>query len=409
MLIMICITTAASVLLSGDIFLSISGKDSWGIGGYSILVCLVITSAIVLHWNYSQNIWLPVICTNLLIFCMTILHSAGIDIFALHENILLKQYYWYVSTIGNINWFSGYLCLLLPLFAGFYISCQDKTSEKVYLVFLVPALLSSVLCASDSLYLGIGLCAFFAAPYIAVSAERMRRLCILTAVFGASLLSAAFLPAFADKNAAMHGIAGIFVHPPVAAAVFLIGLAGAVLLTFRKYESRTAGLIITLVSECLLSAGVVALFIKNAAAFGDSWGTNRGYIWRNTWEIFRKFSLLHKLLGAGPGMLRGLYGELEAYLGGTLLVSHSEPLQILVTLGAIGLLLWLISWGYLFILYFRKALWKHDAGIFFWPLAAYFGQSFVNSPQITNFAIMTVIAGVLLLNIRDIKPERGII
>lgn len=69
------------------------------------------------------------------------------------------------------------------------------------------------------------------------------------------------------------------------------------------------------------------------------------------------------------------------------LVSHSEPLQYLLTTGAVGLLSWAGVWVSLFAGYFRYRVWEKDLTAFFLPLSAYFAQAFVNSPQTEGIAL----------------------
>ena len=40
--------------------------------------------------------------------------------------------------------------------------------------------------------------------------------------------------------------------------------------------------------------------IANYVVMNDSWGTERGYVWRIAMEIYRDFPLSHKLFGHGP-------------------------------------------------------------------------------------------------------------
>lgn len=96
----------------------------------------------------------------------------------------------------------------------------------------------------------------------------------------------------------------------------------------------------------------------NAAAYGklgkylvfnDAWGTNRGYIWRKSIEIFRDFPLIHKLFGYGPdtfGILTttgDFWSEMLAAANGqTFDNAHNEYLQYLVTVGALGLITYVI-------------------------------------------------------------------
>lgn len=105
-----------SSLLSQNVASSFFGNDGWSVGSAAILALTLSYFIISRYYKARANDWLPVLAANVIIFLITILHSMGIDIFGLHENVAPKQFYLYVSTIGNVNWLSGYLCIILPAF-----------------------------------------------------------------------------------------------------------------------------------------------------------------------------------------------------------------------------------------------------------------------------------------------------
>ena len=72
-------------------------------------------------------------------------------------------------------------------------------------------------------------------------------------------------------------------------------------------------------------------------------------------------------------------------------MSHSEPIQILLTMGAAGLAIWVFICSLIISGYIKKRAWKNENCIYYLPLVAYIGQSFVNSAMTTNVAILTVI------------------
>lgn len=168
-----------SSLFSGDFLVSFWGIQGWCVGGFAFLSFSIIYIVLASYLELGQNMWLPVIAVNSVIFIIGIFHSAGIDVLSLHKNMVPNQVFKYISTIGNLNWYVGYLCLLVPMIGVFYISCSDRNSILIYLVFLSLACINIVLCGSDGIYLGFGFCAFFALPYIFQNEIRIRRFCIL--------------------------------------------------------------------------------------------------------------------------------------------------------------------------------------------------------------------------------------
>lgn len=87
--------------------------------------------------------------------------------------------------------------------------------------------------------------------------------------------------------------------------------------------------------------------------FNDQWGTNRGYIWRKSLELYRDFSMMHKLFGYGPdtfGILttEAIKFEMINATGQVFDNAHNAYLQYLVTIGPIGVaayVMFLVSAG----------------------------------------------------------------
>ena len=82
-------------------------------------------------------------------------------------------------------------------------------------------------------------------------------------------------------------------------------------------------------------------------AFSDSWGTNRGYIWRQAINLYKDFPMMHKLFGYGPDTFGILtLSEIKFdMINATKQIfdsAHNEYLQYLVTIGPIGLAAYLV-------------------------------------------------------------------
>ena len=119
-------------------------------------------------------------------------------------------------------------------------------------------------------------------------------------------------------------------------------------------------------------------------------------IWRVTSEEFRKLSTVRKWIGVGPDLLAVPYNAIRNKMNINLLAAHSEPLQILLTQGITGFVLYLLFWGYLFFLYIKGKVWKEKRASFFFPLAAYFGQSLLCSVYPITGILYSVMVGIYL-------------
>ena len=131
--------------------------------------------------------------------------------------------------------------------------------------------------------------------------------------------------------------------------------------------------------------------------FNDSWGTNRGYVWRKTWETFCEFPLIRKLVGYGPDTFRLLtidtfYYEMVEVTGQKFDSVHNEYLQYLVTIGSLGLFSYLIFLVSVCRQTLRTALNNPYSKGIFMAVFCYLIQAVVN----INLPIVTPMVWVLL-------------
>lgn len=395
----------ASCLCSDRPAAALWGLEGWGVGGFAMaglaLACCLLSRSL----PYRQNLWLPVLAVNLVIFFLTILHAAGIDALGLHREVVPDQWFYYLSTIGNRNWYAGYLCLLVPMVAVFYLTATQTASQWVCLLFLAPACLNLVLCASDSVYLGLGFCLFFALPFLTANGMRMGRSCLLMSVYGASLLTVRFLPPFGELALQINGLSGRLLHPAIGCTLTAAGALGVIFLPGlwdRRSPAERRRLLLLL--EVLLALVALGFLAHAVTHFGDKWGTNRGRTWRYSLELYRSFPMTQKLLGVGPEQLGRYYRELSVRFTRPILSAHSEPIQLLLSNGALGLLSWGTIWGMLFYCSIRERVWEQDAIAFFLPLTAYFAQGLVNGPQPLNTALLCLMSACFRIHTEK-RPE----
>lgn len=388
-----------SSYLSMDMKLSLMGTLGWAMG--SLMTLLLAMSTLFLSHSLCFHPWLmvPVMAANLFIFILAALQSAGADPFGLLKGIDPGSLYAYLSTIGQKNSFSGYLCLIVPLFWGFFITCTDLFSKILYGTVSGLGILCMILCESDSLYAGLGLCALFMLPYVLSSAQYAERASVLLFMYGLCLLITGHLPAFSEKAGRMAGISRIMLSIPCTAAVFVLS---ALLYVFsRKCMGKGEGkekwsryLLILL--ELILFGSIIGALIYSCLHFDDNWGTRRGLIWRTAWEAFAGFSFREKVTGIGPDMLALVFSPLRQSHSFNVLEAHCEPLQVLVSQGIAGLGLYLAFWISLFARYFRGRLWDKSSAVFVFPLAAYLGQSLFCSVYPVTGVMFSVMAGLYL-------------
>ena len=381
--------TVLSSLLSGSFRISFLGTNGWRLGALAWILAAMSYFLVSRCLIYDQRIWLPVMAAHAFVIVIGVLHAAGVDVFWMHRGVLEHQVYLYYSTFGNATWWSGYLCLMMPATAVFLMECRAKYMKYVYAVFWVFLCFGALLSSTDGLYLGLGVCAFFFVPYICKKTKRIIYLCQMLAAFGGSILFFALMPCFRTRIEKLDaGIARTVLNPWIGLTILVASVICALLVrTVKEKFSKTARKILAVVLEAVLAAAVIYFICRTASEFSDVWGSWRGRIWTDSLQLFREFPAKDKIFGIGPEMLRDAYAGISQWFGQTVLVSHSQPLQMLLTTGILGLLLW-CGIAASTIWYSRHYVREGNVtAAFFLPLTAYVGQSLINSTMTINFAM----------------------
>lgn len=334
-----------------------------------------------------------------------ILHFGGVDFWGFLEHVPEGVTGAYLSTLGYSNIFSGFCALLaVTAMAGFCLGGEGEILAACFIGFL-------------GLFAGNSDGGFFGA-------------------FAGFI----FLPAvFYKRKVYLYRIIEV-------AAVFFAACFGAWLLGKRAVCSYTAfpgylaswqtAAVGTVLTACLYAAMKWGLkegrweqaaakahcfyiiFIGGAAAavifaFGmvnigglqkygflritDSWGSNRGYIWQRTWELFKDAPPVRKLFGYGPDTLRLLLAqtsrqEMLAKTGQIYDSAHNDFLHLLLTTGICGAAAWAGCFAGVCL-----AVWKNRREeIYPWliPFICMFLQGFIGILQPVTTPFYFLLAGI---------------
>ena len=332
-----------------------------------------------------------------LVFALTILNRYGIDPLHMYSNLVAEQKSLYVSTIGNINIVSAYICVFIPVFCGAFL-----IGRRCGLLYCL-ALMAGVSTNSDSFFLGCG-CAMILFLWVAMeNHEKMLRyiwICILSA---GSVLGLKWMNHLINYNCKWK-IIQIYLLEKINWYFILVVLL-VVLLIIRKYgeqlpwkQIRKGVFALIACVTMVFVIYVIWLNLGNANAgnsmliFGDSWGTNRGYVWKRTVSLFKELPLYQKLFGVGPGGFKEFFAVYNAErVKGSLLPfvdPHNEILFYLSSTGLIGA----ITYIGMFVSMIRKCLMKRDEKtmILLAVFVAWIAQGMVNTPLVftTPFLFM---------------------
>ena len=376
------------------------GTMGWSVGAYTIIT-LILVYFLLCKWTDRQKVSLykkMLVVSSLIIFIIGILHSAGIDVLYMHDGIYEAQWFDYISTIGHKNWYVGYLSLVFPFFYLSFLTAREKKTKWIYGFMAELSLWNMILCDSDGIYLAMAFCSLFIVPLFKKSSSYIKDTSLMVTGYGLALLLIGHLPVFTLKVQAMEGISRQLLANPWGFIISVIGLP-AYILCDKKPLKDIARSYLGNILEALIALLLLGYLGYTLFHFDDSWGTYRGEIWKTSMDIYRNLPLKSKLIGVGPEMLKNYYAPLSSHRSLMVLVSHSEPIQILLTMGLSGLLCWLLGWGSLIYQYFKNTFSDPEQMAYYLPMMAYLAQSLVNSAITTNVALLCVMGVLLRLQI----------
>ena len=398
LLLIISLWSLFSSFMSISPELSLTGSRGWKVGSIMTVVLILTTIIVSGNLQFHSYMLLPIMAVNIFINALAVIQSAGINVFGLQNGLIKEQYYVYMTTIGNSNCYSGYLCLLLPLFWGAFLSCKERATELLYGLFAAVGFMGLIMAESDSSYAGIGICLLFMLLFVFGSDDHaeqyLKRSSVLLVLYGGCLLFVRYFPMFEAKRAEFAGLSWKMLCSPVPEILISCGIL-LYLLAGRLIQSKKERCLL-IALEALIIVTICGFAVNLVMNFNDGWGNGRGEIWRISWEYFCKLPLRYKITGIGPEMVFQAFIAHLAETGSNVVTAHSDIMQVLLTQGIVGLALYFAFWGYLTALFFRKKLWKSTSVVFFFPLAAYWGQSLFCTVYPITAAVFSFMTGLYL-------------
>ena len=255
----------------------------------------------------------------------------------------------FLSTVGNISFFSALCVLFLPAAAWWALSAGSGHEALPFALCALLALWGGMASRAEGFVLG-ALAFFSLLPLLTREARALRRVPLLWA----SAAAAAGLFCLAMRRFALYRpseLTAVLCSPAVLLPLLALG-AGLYALLRRRDElavlkARKVYIILFLL---LFLAGLVFLLSANTAlreklperiaafaVFSPSWGSDRGKEWMSAWAMFRAAPPLQKLIGSGAGSLAAWDRAHRLFPDAVTDSAHNEYLHYLLTGGVIGL------------------------------------------------------------------------
>lgn len=375
-----------STLQSEYLYEAFWGNEGRYSGLFLITLYVIFYFIVSRFWTFKGWILEAFLISGMVMCYIGITDYFQMDILEFRRRISPEQSTIFTSTVGNINTYTAYVALLMGLAAAMFTTAKTFIKSIWYYACLIVTFFAIIMGCSDNAYLAIG--AMFAfLPFVLFKSRRgiCRYLVVLASFFTVIQCIDYINQAFAEIVIGLDSLFQVMVNfgglLPVVAVLW--AAAAALWIFWYWYPKHAAkdnvnmgvnrnngslgkvagsdeigkGLIYAWLIIVIAGALAVcfALFdanvlgngerygsLGNYLVFNDSWGTNRGYIWRKSMEIYQEFPVLHKIFGYGPdtfGILttENFRGEMVDATGQIFDSAHNEYLQFLVTVGPIGL------------------------------------------------------------------------
>lgn len=373
MIFILCLLISVEILISYSISIdrktALLGMEGWRNG---LLVQLSYIAVFLLIRFFSEKTEINLITgipTAFAVALMGIFNRFGLFNVALSGDGIE-----FLSTIGNINWFCGYISVFVVIPIGIMISSELTKYNKALLYGLIFIFTICIYTQGGS-SIFLSMAAIMPVTLIMASCSRtgMDNLINIIIIHGAGIEAVFILMKMAGERYTYDaGNIGIILAEGqlgiilVAAGVYLkfqLAFIRQLGICRRKREKHTSSgkektvkrnkiisKIMLILPYAIIAILVIEMVVQLSGSLSDSFGNSRGYIWRITRDTFLKLPLFRKIFGAGPDCYYEVTNSIpeirvmlqEQFGSGRLTNAHSGLLTMLINEGAAGVTLRLL-------------------------------------------------------------------
>ena len=325
------------------------GIALWGLEGwrFGVLTQLLIIFFAFMIWLQAEYIDLRIVGTVALITAGLVFLAGALNRFSIYPMSFMSESGSYLSTIGNINWYSAYVAVFLPLIAGYFLTC-DRAGWPCLCV-LGVGLFTAITQGSNTLALSVAAVIPVVLSGLLMRIVMAERVLLLTAMWGACMELYGHIVTI-DSRRETFGTENIWREASqghVGLILLVISVAVLLILRHRRVpegfdqrfpndRARRAGCVMLLISVWILlllvasvvlimvfhdKSGTIRHFLKDVfdIRLKLGWGNDRGHIWEMSGELFMAQRPFRMLFGLGPDCFAD-----ALYTSGTLSVRAYE-------------------------------------------------------------------------------------
>lgn len=393
------------------------GEEGWYMGLVPLLLLCGIYFFISRLWQGDVHLAYLIMGASAVVFLLGICNR-----YSFYPISLAGSQPGFISTLGNINWFCGFLSVVAPIGIGMFVIEDHVWKKAAAGLYAVITFMTGFVQGSDSIFLWY-FAVFFLLLWIAVGKkEYVRNFFLLLTLFGLSAQMVKVLGLFVvdNYNHSTEGLCGYFMSSSISLWITGMGLAGF-LLTGRNTEGKkeigqggakkAKGILLGSVVVILLTWLIMSIihtksgisFLQGRSLFmlDGNWGHGRGTAFLAGIKTFVELPPLQKLFGVGPdGFASAVYGLPEiaimlrrAFGEARLTNAHNEIITGLINTGALGVLLYVSLLLTAMSKFIKKGREQRELYLYALCIFGYFIHNMVSFAQVLNIPFLFMILG----------------
>ncbi|MCR5107240.1 MAG: O-antigen ligase family protein [Lachnospiraceae bacterium] len=347
------------------------GCEGWFMGLISqfMFVYIYFLASRALRGNFRKIILFSILLGSFVVFVFGILHRFLIDPLGLYEGIDEYYFIYFLSTLGQSTWYSSFMCSIIPIPMALFIYETRNKYRLAYAVYIMIASMSLVTQNSDSAFIAL-FAVLIMLLLFSVDANNhlIKYLQLILLILFSFRLTGLLQLIFKDhivENDAMS----VFFSQGMPVLIFMLLIFAVYLLLSYQLSKRDffiskypfvryiiifcalIPLVVYLILAILVTTGYITertgILSASYFMFDDRWGSQRGFTWRTTMEMYADLPFQNKLIGVGPDCYADYayehrFDDMSMVWGGDVLANaHNEWLNSLFTLGIAGVVSYL--------------------------------------------------------------------
>lgn len=396
-------SSIVSSLFSQFRLYSFSGSCGWMVGTLQIVLLGLAYFVVSRNFVPKRSVFYISCAGVFVVLAIAFLNGFGLDPFEMHLGLSDSVAANYISTIGNVNTFSGYICLILFFLVGTYVDSKEKKIKIVCAGLIFISSCCALMCNSDSFWLGSLFAGAAAGLYIRRFPKKILEFSEMGIIFSVASGVVSFLLLTGVSKTVFNGFTRVYLKHSIWIFAFLVFVA--IRIAYVKLENLIVNRakLLSNIYFILLVTIFSAVVIYTVCHFDDTWGTYRGFIWKNAVNMFGHFSLKNKLFGIGTDCFGIVFNDcfgkqINDIYNMPVLNAHNEFLQYLISNGIFGVL----SYSALYFTVIYDEITnpkKHVSDInVFMPVCAYLGQALINNPHMMNYIVLFLFISIIQKN-----------